>query len=146
MSVSDKSRVEPKRRVQFAFTNEQEEFRAAIRRFLTDKSPTTEVRRLMATTEGYHRNVWRQMSEELALPGIAIPEQYGGSGFGMVELCIALEEMGRALLCAPFFATAVLAANAILNCATDAQKSELLPSIASGARLATLAKFKPCAT
>jgi alkylation response protein AidB-like acyl-CoA dehydrogenase len=143
MSVSDKSRVEPKRRVQFAFTNEQEEFRAAIRRFLTDKSPTTEVRRLMATTDGYDRNVWRQMSEELALPGIAIPEQYGGSGFGMVELCIALEEMGRALLCAPFFSTSVLAANAILNCATEAQKSELLPSIASGARLATLAITEP---
>jgi len=140
---SDKSTVEPKRRAQFAFTNEQEEFRAAIRRFLTDKSPTTEVRRLMATTEGYDRNVWRQMSEELALPGIAIPEQYGGGGFGMVELGVVMEEMGRALLCAPYFSTAVLAANAILNAGTEAQKAALLADIASGARLATLAITEP---
>jgi alkylation response protein AidB-like acyl-CoA dehydrogenase len=87
--------------------------------------------------------VWRQLSEELALPGIHIPEQYGGAGFGMVELCIVAEEFGRALLCAPYFSTAVLAANAILNAGTDAQKSAFLPDIAKGARLATLAITEP---
>jgi alkylation response protein AidB-like acyl-CoA dehydrogenase len=139
MSASEETRVEPKRRVQFAFTDEQEQFRAAIRRFLNDKSPTTEVRRLMATAEGYDPQVWHQLSEELALPGIHIPEQYGGAGFGMVELCIVTEELGRALLCAPYFSTAVLAANAIMNAGTDAQKSALLPDLAKGTRLATLA-------
>ena len=93
----------------------------------------------MATAEGYDPSVWRQLSEELALPGIHIPEQYGGAGFGMVELCIVTEESGRVLLCAPYFSTAVLAANAVLNAGTDAQKSALLPDIARGARLATLA-------
>ena len=93
----------------------------------------------MATAEGYDPAVWRQLSEDLALPGIHIPEQYGGAGFGMVELCIVTEELGRALLCAPYFSTAVLAANAILNSGTEAQKSALLPDIAKGARLATLA-------
>ena len=93
----------------------------------------------MATAEGYDPQVWRQLSEELALPGIQIPEQYGGAGFGMVELCIVTEELGRALLCAPYFSTAVLAANAILNAGTEAQKASLLPDLASGARLATLA-------
>jgi alkylation response protein AidB-like acyl-CoA dehydrogenase len=139
MNTSDESRLEPKRRIQFAFTDEQEQFRSAIRRFLNDRSPTTEVRRLMATAEGYDPAVWRQLSEDLALPGIHIPEQYGGAGFGMVELCIVTEELGRALLCAPYFSTAVLAANAILNSGTEAQKSALLPDIAKGARLATLA-------
>jgi alkylation response protein AidB-like acyl-CoA dehydrogenase len=143
MSPSDKSRSELARRVQFAFTDDQEQFRSAIRRFLTDKSPTTEVRRLMATAEGYDPQVWRQMSGELALPGIHIPEQYGGAGFGMVELCIVTEELGRALLCAPYFSTAVLAANAILNAGTEEQKSSLLPGLASGARLATLAITEP---
>jgi alkylation response protein AidB-like acyl-CoA dehydrogenase len=57
----------------------------------------------------------------------------------MVELCIVTEEFGRALLCAPYFSTAVMAANAILNAGSEAQKSSLLPDIASGARLATLA-------
>src|SRR5205807_6727509 len=114
MSTSE-TRVQAKRRVQFAFTDEQEQFRSAIRRFLNDRSPTTEVRRLMATAEGYDPAVWRQLSEALGLPGIHVPEQYGGAGFGMVELCIVTEEMGRALLCAPYFSTAVLAANAIMN-------------------------------
>jgi alkylation response protein AidB-like acyl-CoA dehydrogenase len=139
MSTSEKSRSEPTRRIQFAFTDEQEQFRSALRRFLNDKSPTTEVRRLMATDQGYNPEVWRQLSDELALPGIKIPEQYGGAGFGMVELCIVTEELGRALLCAPYFSTTVLAANAILNAGSEAQKASLLPDIASGARLATLA-------
>ncbi len=139
MSVSDEAKLEPARRIQFAFTDEQEQFRAAIRRFLQEKSPPTEVRRLMDTTEGYDPETWRQLSEQLALPGIHIPEHYGGAGFGMVELCIATEEMGRALLCAPYFSTAVLASNAILNAGTEAQKSSLLPELASGARLAALA-------
>jgi alkylation response protein AidB-like acyl-CoA dehydrogenase len=139
MNTSDKSRLEPARRVQFAFTDEQEQFRSAIRRFLKDKSPTTEVRRLMGTADGYDRQVWSQLSDELALPGIHIPEEYGGAGFGMVELSIVMEELGRALLCAPYFSTAVLAANAILNAGTEAQKASLLPDIATGKRLATLA-------
>src|SRR5258708_17617480 len=136
MSASEESRVETARRIQVAFTDEQEQFRSALRRFLNDKSPTTEVRRLMATPEGYNPEIWRQLSEQLALPGIHIPEQYGGAGFGMVELCIVMEEIGHALLCAPYFSTAVLATNAILNAGTEAQQSSLLPDPASGARLA----------
>jgi alkylation response protein AidB-like acyl-CoA dehydrogenase len=139
MSATIESRIQPTRRIQFAFTDEQEQFRSTLRRFLDDKSPTTEVRRLMATPEGYNPEVWRQLSEELALPGIHIPEQYGGAGFGMVELCIVMEELGRSLLCAPYFSSAVLAANAILNAGTEQQKSTFLPDIAAGKRLATLA-------
>ena len=85
----------------FAFSEEQEELRKSVRRFLEDKSAETEVRRLMETTEGYDTAVWSQMGEQLGLQGLAIPEEYGGSGFGFVELSIVLEEMGRVLLCAP---------------------------------------------
>ena len=143
MSASDESTFETTRRIQFAFTDEQEQFRAAIRRFLQEKSSPTEVRRLMDTAEGYDPEIWRQLSEQLALPGIHIPEHYGGAGFGMVELCIVTEESGRALLCAPYFSTAVLATNAILNAGTEAQQSRLLPDLASGARLAALAVTEP---
>ncbi|MGE0681141.1 MAG: acyl-CoA dehydrogenase family protein [Candidatus Binatia bacterium] len=143
MRASDEAKFEPARRIQFAFTDEQEQFRAAIRRFLHEKSSPTEVRRLMDTTEGYDPEIWRQLSEQLALPGLHVPEQYGGAGFGMVELCIATEEMGRALLCAPYFSTAVLATNAILNAGTEAQKASLLPDLARGARLAALAVTEP---
>jgi alkylation response protein AidB-like acyl-CoA dehydrogenase len=143
MSTSHQSTFASARKIQFAFTDEQEQFRSAVRRFLNDKSPTTEVRRLMATAEGYDPAVWRQLSEDLALPGIHVPEQYGGAGFGMVELCIVTEELGRALLCAPYFSSAVLAANAILSAGTEVQKSALLPEIAKGVRLATLAVTEP---
>ena len=143
MSISDESKVTPARRIQIAFTDEQEEFRAAIRRFLQEKSPPTEVRRLMETAEGYDPETWRQLSDQLALPGIHIPEPYGGAGFGMVELCIVTEEMGRALLCAPYFSTSVLATNAILNAGTEAQQASLLPDLASGRRLAALAVTEP---
>jgi alkylation response protein AidB-like acyl-CoA dehydrogenase len=143
MSVADASTFEPARRIQFAFTDEQEQFRAAIRRFLQEKSPPTAVRRLMDTAAGYDPEIWRQLSDQLALPGIHIPEHYGGAGFGMVELCIAMEEMGRVLLCAPYFSTAVLAAHAILNAGAEAQQASLLPDLASGARLAALAVTEP---
>ena len=93
----------------------------------------------MATAAGYEPEVWRLLSNELGLPGIHLPEAYGGAGFSLTELCIVTEELGRALLCAPFFSTAVLAANAIVNAGTEAQKSSLLPDLARGARLATLA-------
>ena len=76
----------------------------------------------METTEGYDPAVWKQMANELGLQSLHIPEEYGGQGFTFVELGIVLEEMGRALLCAPYFSTVVLAANAILNAGTDDQK------------------------
>ena len=123
----------------FAFTEEQEELRRSVRRFLEDKSPSAEVRRLMETTEGYDPAVWSQMAQQLGLQGLAIPEEYGGSGFSYVELGIVFEEMGRALLCAPYYSTVALAANAILSSGDDAAKKEYLPGIASGETIATLA-------
>ena len=125
--------------MEFSFTDEQEAFRTVLRRFLESKSPTTEVRRLMETEIGTDMEVWKQLSDELGLPGIHIPETYGGQGFSFVELGIILEEMGRALLCAPYFSSTALAGTAILNAGTETQKKDLLPGIASGAVLATLA-------
>jgi alkylation response protein AidB-like acyl-CoA dehydrogenase len=129
--------------VNFAFSDEQEQLRDAVRRFLEAKSPSTEVRRLMETTEGYDPAVWSQMANELGLQSIHIPEEYGGQGFTFVELAIVLEEMGRVLLCAPYFSSIVLAADAIMNAGTDAQKKELLPGIASGETIAALAFTEP---
>ena len=125
--------------MKFSFSCEQEEFRSSLRRFLSDRSPTKEVRRLMDTEEGYERDRWRAINVELGLTAVRIPEAYGGQGFGFGEQCIVLEEMGRALLCAPYFATAVLAAGAILNAGTETEKQALLPGIAAGETIATLA-------
>jgi alkylation response protein AidB-like acyl-CoA dehydrogenase len=125
--------------VNFAFSEEQEELRRSVRRFLEDKSPEAEVRRLMETTEGYDPSVWSQMAQQLGLQGLAVPEEYGGSGYTYVELTVVLEEMGRALLCAPYFSTVALAANALLSSGDDNAKKEYLPGIASGDTIATLA-------
>jgi alkylation response protein AidB-like acyl-CoA dehydrogenase len=123
----------------FAFSEEQEELRKAVRRFLEDKSPEAEVRRLMETTEGYDPAVWSQMAEQLGLQGLIIPEAFGGSGFSYVELIVVLEEMGRALLCAPYFSSVALAANLLLASGDEAAKKDYLPGIASGSTIATVA-------
>lgn len=125
--------------MKFSFTEEQDEFRSVLRRFLEDRSPTTEVRRLMATDEGWERDRWAEINAELELTAVAIPEAYGGHGFGASEQCIVLEEMGRALLCAPYFSSTVLAASAILAAGDEEQKQALLPAIAAGETVATLA-------
>ena len=95
--------------MRFSFSAEQEEFRASLRRALEARSPTKEVRRLMATEAGFERDGWQKLNQELGLTALHIPEAYGGGGFGYGELGIVLEEMGRGLLCAPFFSTAALA-------------------------------------
>jgi alkylation response protein AidB-like acyl-CoA dehydrogenase len=125
--------------MRFGFTKEQDEFRASLRRALEARSPTKEVRRLMATDEGFDREAWRKLNRELGLTAIHIPEAYGGQGFGYGELGIVLEEMGRALVCAPFFSTAALASTAILNAGSEEQKKALLPGLADGSKTATLA-------
>ncbi len=129
--------------MKFSFTEEQREFRDILRRFCEDKSPTSEVHRLMETDIGYDPEVWRQLSQELGLTAVHIPEHYGGQGFGIGELAIAVEEMGRALFCAPYFATTVLAATAVLKAATEDQKRAILPAIASGEKIASLAIAEP---
>jgi alkylation response protein AidB-like acyl-CoA dehydrogenase len=120
------------------FTPEQEELRAAARRFLEDHASSAAVRSLMDTATGCDSDVWRQMAD-LGWSGIAIPEELGGAGYGFFELGVLLEEMGRVLLPSPFFATVVLAANAIQNAGSEEQKRRLLPEIATGKLRATLA-------
>ena len=123
----------------FAFSEEQEQLRQFVRQFLEEKSPEAEVRRLMATDDGYDPEVWSQMADQMGLQSLTIPEAYGGQGYGYVELIVVLEEMGRSLLCAPFFSTVALAVNAILESGDDAAKAALLPGIATGETIATVA-------
>jgi alkylation response protein AidB-like acyl-CoA dehydrogenase len=123
----------------FAPTPEQEELRAVVRSYLADKSSERDVRRLMETDAGYDPEVWRQMAQQQGLQGLALPEEHGGSGFGFQEVGIVLEEMGRALLCSPYFSTVVLAATALMASGDAAAQKELLPQIAEGELLATLA-------
>jgi alkylation response protein AidB-like acyl-CoA dehydrogenase len=123
----------------FLLSEEREEFRRSVRGFLERSSAEQEVRRLMATDEGYDPEAWRGMSEQLGLQGLAVPEEYGGSGYGWTELVLVFEEMGRALVCAPFFSTVALAAGALLAVGDEEARRRYLPGIAAGETIATLA-------
>ncbi|MBK3563065.1 acyl-CoA dehydrogenase family protein [Streptomyces sp. MBT62] len=121
------------------FTEEQEELRTTLRRFLTDKAPSVAVRSAMDSAEGHDPLLWRQMADQLGLHGLALPEEYGGSGGGPVELGIVLEETGRVLLPSPYFATVALAGQALTASGDETAKSRWLPAIADGTLTATLA-------
>ncbi len=118
---------------------EQEELRASVRRFLADRVPITAVRALMDAADGGDPAVWEMAGQQLGLQGIAIPEEYGGSGFTFAEQAIVLEELGAALYGGPYLASAVLATNALLASGDEAAKKTYLPGIASGELIATLA-------
>ncbi|TNF61620.1 MAG: acyl-CoA dehydrogenase [Deltaproteobacteria bacterium] len=125
--------------MEFSFSQDQDELRRAARRFLEVESSEERVRAAMETEQGYDPAVWEQLAEELAWTALTIPEEYGGLGMSYLDLHPLMEEMGRALLCSPFFSTICLGANALLLGATDAQKEQYLPGIAAGETTATLA-------
>ena len=120
-------------------TAEQDELRASVRRFLIDRASLTRVRELMETEDGVDRAVWEQVGSQLGLLGLAIPEEYGGGGFTFAEQAIVLEELGAALYGGPYLASGVLAATALLASPDEAARRDLLPGIASGETIATLA-------
>jgi alkylation response protein AidB-like acyl-CoA dehydrogenase len=118
---------------------EAEELRASVRRFLADRAPLSRVRELMATPDGIDRAVWDQAGAQLGLQGLTIPEMYGGAGFSFAEQAIVLEELGGALYGGPYLASAVLAATTLLASPDEGARRDLLPGIASGETIATLA-------
>ncbi|MFF0740882.1 acyl-CoA dehydrogenase family protein [Streptomyces sp. NPDC004111] len=122
-----------------AFTAEQDEIRRTLHELLTKRCGPDDVKSAAATAEGYDRELWRQLAEELGLPGLALPAEHGGAGADWADLVLACEETGRALLPSPLFATSVLAAPLIGALGTEAQRAALLPGIAAGRTSATLA-------
>ncbi|RAU99333.1 acyl-CoA dehydrogenase [Mycobacterium colombiense] len=117
---------------------EVDDLRGVVRDYLTATSPSATVRELMATDPGYDPACWRQMANELGLHGIAVPEQWGGAGAGTAELAVVFEEMGRVLLCSPFFATVALATQAVLASGDDAAAERFVPSFVDGTTTAAL--------
>jgi alkylation response protein AidB-like acyl-CoA dehydrogenase len=93
----------------------------------------------MATDAGYDTGVWTRMAGQLGLLGLVLPEEYGGSGGGWTDLVVVLEEMGRALLCAPFLATVALAGATVAACPDEDLHADVLPAIADGRLIATVA-------
>ncbi|MFY9933698.1 MAG: acyl-CoA dehydrogenase family protein, partial [Streptosporangiaceae bacterium] len=122
----------------FAWTAEHEEFRAILRKLTESRAP-------LACAPGprsqdqRERELWRTWTEEIGLPGLVIPEEHGGAGFSRLELAIAAEELGRAVVGGPLLASAVLATEALLALAGERADTagadlaaEVLPGLAAG--------------
>ncbi|GAA0971058.1 acyl-CoA dehydrogenase family protein [Actinocorallia libanotica] len=120
-------------------TTEQQELAGAVRSFLAAAAPTARVREVAEGEESYDRKTWERLAGELGVTGLAIPEEYGGAGAGRAEVAVVLEELGAALTPVPYFASSVLAAEALLALDDEAAKREYLPGIAAGTTVATLA-------
>jgi alkylation response protein AidB-like acyl-CoA dehydrogenase len=125
--------------MEFSFSEAQDELRRAARRFLEVASSEERVRAAMETERGYDRGAWTQLSEELAWTALTIPEEFGGLGMSYLDLHPLMEEMGRVLLCAPYFSTICLGANALMLGGSTEQQERHLPGIAAGELTATLA-------
>lgn len=112
--------------------------RDAAENFLADVSDSAAVRKAMASERGYDESVWQRIASELGWCGIAVPEEHGGLGLGAVEIALVQEQIGRRLLCAPFFSTVCLAANILKEAGSVAAQKQYLPALAEGGLRATL--------
>jgi alkylation response protein AidB-like acyl-CoA dehydrogenase len=124
-------------------SEEQEMLRNFARDFLEKECPEQLVRDMEEDEKGYSPDLWKKMAEQ-GWQGLAIPDNYGGAGFNYMDLIILIEEFGRALVPGPFIPTTV-AALAIMEAGSDAQKAQHLPRIASGEQIWTLAFTEPSA-
>jgi alkylation response protein AidB-like acyl-CoA dehydrogenase len=124
------------------FTEEQELLRTSARRFLENECPTTFVRQRMAEPAAITEDFWQKLAEQ-GWFGILYPEEAGGSGLGLVDMTVLMEEMGRAVMPGPFFSTVLLGGAAILEAGSPAQQQEWLPRIAAGDAKVSLACTEP---
>ena len=122
----------------------QQMLQSSAREFLEAECPSTYVRAMEQDERGYTAEMWQKLAEQ-GWPGLIVPEQYGGVGMSFADLAILLEEMGRALLPGPFFSTVVLGGMTIMEAGSEEQKQELLPLIAEGQIILTLALNEPSA-
>ncbi|MEV8545226.1 acyl-CoA dehydrogenase family protein [Streptomyces sp. NPDC051572] len=122
-----------------SFTAEQDEIRRTLRELLQKRCGSAELRAAVDTPAGHDPALWTALARQLGLPGLALPEAYGGVGCSVTELALAAEETGRFLAPSPLLATAVLAAPLVLALGTGAQRARLLPRIAVGSLTAALA-------
>jgi alkylation response protein AidB-like acyl-CoA dehydrogenase len=127
-----------------SLSEEQEMLKKMARDFFTHELPKTLVKEMAKDERGYPPELWRKMAE-LGWTGLMFPEEYGGSGGSLLDLAVLLEEMGRACLPGPFFSTVVLGGLTLLEAGSEEQKQELLPKIADGSLLVTLALTEPSA-
>ena len=122
----------------FDFSPDQKALRDQAKKFLAEHASSARVRRILDTETPYDAELWHGMAE-MGWTGTAIPEAYGGAGFGYLELCVLAEELGRSVAPTPFASTIYLAAEALLLAGSEAQKRRWLPRVAAGEAIGCLA-------
>lgn len=115
----------------FSFTEEQDALRELARKILAENATHDRLKALERSGEWFDLSVWRQLAEAKLL-GVCVPEEFGGSGLGLVELCILLEEVGRHVAPVPALASLVLGALPLSEFGTTEQKKRLLPGVVAG--------------
>lgn len=120
-------------------SSDREEFRAGLRAFLQAQSSETDVRALIESATGYDPAVWEKLSSQLGVPAVLVPASAGGQGLSYVELAVALEESGRALLTAPVLSSSGVATTALRLARTSPEVQALLGEMATGELIGTLA-------
>ena len=123
----------------FGFSEDQELLRDSARKFLAAECPTTFVRKMMEDDSAHATELWKKAAE-LGWMGILIPEEHGGIGGSFLDLVVVMEEMGRSLMPGPFLATVLLGSAAVLAGGSDEQKAAILPQVAAGEWVMTLAQ------
>ncbi len=123
----------------FVTTDEQKALRQTVRAFLESKSDEAAVRTAMVSERGFDRGLWEQLAGQLGLAALAIPEEYGGSGASMSDLAVVMSELGRFLVCSPYLASVILAANAFLESGDKQACLAYVPQLASGELIGALA-------
>ena len=118
--------------MRFAFTDEQEEFRRSAERFLAKHATSDVTRDSMESVAGWDRPLWGRLCNELGVAGLAIPERFGGFGFGMVEHVAVMEIAGQHLLCSPLFSTLSQTAELLIASGHDEQCEKWLPRFVDG--------------
>jgi alkylation response protein AidB-like acyl-CoA dehydrogenase len=129
----------------FSLSEEQEMLRKMARDFLVNECPKSLVREMEQDEKGYSPELWKKMAD-LGWMGLVFPAEYGGEGMAFLDLAVLIEEIGRALVPGPYMSTVVYCGLPILDAGTDEQKKALLPKIARGELIATLALTEPSAS
>ena len=124
--------------MEMGLSSEQVAIRDSIRKFLSAENSIAVAKEAMQSPAGHSVDAWRKMAD-LGWLGIGIPEQYGGSGLGLEELAIMYEEFGRGLYQGPHFGSVLLCGQLVLKLGGETQKQELLPGLASGRTIMSLA-------
>ena len=128
--------------MEVAFTEEQQELAATVRSLLAKRADSAAVRAAMASATGYDEPLWQTLCEQIGVAALAVPEEYGGAGFSLLESMIVLEELGRSLAPSPLLSSLVTA-EALIAGGTDETKERLLPRIAAGEVAAFVVPAEP---